>query len=140
MASPLPILFKIPKVFTSKESHHHHPKILGIKELMSFNPNPQQMNYYRFPSHNANKGTHSFNITIPISLCTMPKKVSLTNPLSFASLSPLAYDTNYYVVHYLSNTMELRRTVICTKNIHLSCISTYTITISLPTKIQTLTT
>jgi hypothetical protein len=71
MALLLPILFEISKVFTSKESHHH-PKILGMKELMSFNPNPQQMNCYIFPSPNANQGTHSLNVTIPISLCTMP--------------------------------------------------------------------
>ncbi len=51
-------------------------KMLGIKQLMSFNPNPRQMNCYRFPSQSANQGTHSFNITIPISLCTMPQKVS----------------------------------------------------------------
>jgi hypothetical protein len=91
---------------------------------MSFNPNPCQMNCY--PSPNTNQGTHFLNITIPISLCT--------NPLTFASLSPLAYDTNYYVVHCLSNKAKLRKTIICTKSIHLSCISTYTNTISLPTK------
>ncbi len=59
------------------------------------------------------------------------------NPLSFVSLSPLAYDTNYYIVHYLSNAVELQKTVICTKSIHFSCLSTYISTISLPTKIQT---
>jgi hypothetical protein len=136
MALLLPIFSQISKVFTSKESHHR-PKILGIKDLMSFNPNPWQMNCYRFPSQSANQGTPSLNITIPISHCTMPWKVSLMNPLSFVSLSPPAYDTNYYIIHYLSNAVELRKIIICTKNIHFSCISTYISIISLPTKIQT---
>jgi len=125
MALLFPILSEIPKVFTSKDPISC--KILGIKKSMSFNPSPCQMNCY--PSPNTNQGTHFLNITIPISLCT--------NPLTFVSLSPLAYDTNYYVVHCLSNEAKLRKTIICTKSIHLSCISTYTNTISLPTKIPT---
>jgi hypothetical protein len=123
--------------FSQARNLHHYPKTLGIKELMSFNPNPRQMNCYRFPSQSANQGTPSLNITIPISHCTMPWKVSLMNPLSFVSLSPPAYDTNYYIIHYLSNAVELQKIIICTKKIHFSCISTYISTISLPTKIQT---
>jgi hypothetical protein len=130
-----PILSKIPEVFTGKESHHC-PKIWSIKRLTSFSPNPTQMNCCRSSSQSTNQGTHSLNITSPIPLCTMPYQVvahESMNPLSSASLSPPTYDTNYYILHCLYDGAVLRRTIICTKSIHLSYISTYTNTVFLPT-------
>jgi hypothetical protein len=49
------IFFATLKVFTCKKSHHW-PKILDIKKLSSFKPNPKQMTNRRFPPQTINKG------------------------------------------------------------------------------------